>query len=149
MKIKNSILNRKMWNRYFRKAVQAEEGLSLIEVVLIIVIVSIVAVPISDFLFMNTKASVQTRNFNEAAFHMQARMEDIILMFSDDTRGYDYINQLATGESSEEVPAEGYTTWITRTAPITINGITYVDITVHCSYPGGENPISTTTRLTE
>jgi len=106
---------------------QDERGMSLIEVVIILVILGITVVPLSRLAVNNQKSGGRFATMNRALFHAEEAMEQIVAdyMATDASRGYDWVIANWSGQSTPEPPA-GITGSVSISAEDSLNGVKYV-----------------------
>lgn len=118
------------WIRRRLERIRDEEGLSLIEVVIILVILGIAVIPLSRLSINNLKIGGQYSHMTRAIFYAQERMEQIIADYAavDGGRGYDWVRTNWTGDS--DTPESGFTRSVTISGESVLNGVTYVVVQV-------------------
>ena len=114
------------WIRRVKRAVRPERGVSLIEIVLIIVIIGIAAVPLSRLSIVNQTTSGKYGSTTKAIFYAEEVMEQLISDYAavDAGRGYDWVNINWPG--STPIPPSGLSGNVTISAEDTLNGVPFV-----------------------
>ncbi len=116
-----------------------ENGLSLIEIILLILMLGIAIPPLANLMKTNLVASGRLANVPKTAFYAQQRMEEVIADYT--SQGYAYIT--AGGRYSSETIG-GVTTAVSVSTG-TWNSIQYARITVTAAVPNMSGNISLTT----
>ena len=126
--------------RSFRR----EEGLSLIEVVIILVILGITIIPLSRLSIGNLRIGGQYSMMTRAVYYAQERMEQIIADYAavDGGRGYDWVRANWAGDSDN--PESGFSRSVSISSENTLNGVTYVTVQVVISNTEIENVVLST-----
>lgn len=133
--------------RYFRRMVEECDGLTLIEVILVVVVMAI-AVPslmslMSSTLFHSGKSSI----LSQASIFAQEKIEEIIADKKSAARGFAYVT--TTGRYPTDSPANGFTrSVVVQTSGMIYNGVPYAHVEVTVSHPEISN-ITLSTWLTE
>jgi Tfp pilus assembly protein PilV len=119
-----------------------QNGFSIIEVILLIVLMGIAIPPLANLLRANLNSTGKMSNVSKTTFYLQQRMEQII---ADYTRrnGYAYIT--VTGRYGSQT-ADGITTTVTVVTG-TWNAVNYAKVTVTAAVPGMDRNISVTSCL--
>ena len=116
-----------------------ETGLSLIEIILLIVMLGIAVPPLANLMKTNLVASGRISNVPKTAFYAQQRMEQVIADYT--SQGYSYIT--TNGRYGPQVLG-GVTTSVS-VATGTWSGIQYARITVTADVPNLARTITLTT----
>ncbi len=108
-------------------------GITLIEVILIVVILAIAAPTLmslmSSTLFNSSKSAI----LSQATIFAQEKMEEILADKKSATRGFGYIT--IPGTYPSDSPAEGFTRTVSvQTSGMSYNGIPYADVQVTVSH---------------
>ena len=121
------------WIRRVKRAVRPERGVSLIEIVLIIVIIGIAAVPLSRLSIVNQTTSGKYGSTTRAIFYAEQVMEQLISDYAavDADRGYDWVNINWPGSTLH--PPSGLSGNVTISAEDTLNGVPYVIVQITVS----------------
>lgn len=135
-----------MLNRFYKKRskVWDESGLSLIEIVIILVILSIVIVPLGRLSVRNMTSGGMYATMTKAISYAQEWVEQIIADYAADDagRGYDWVRTNWSGSS--DTPDTGLSRSVAISGQGTLNGVTYVVVTVTVSGTGINNVVLTT-----
>lgn len=124
-----------------------EEGFTLIEVVLILVIAAVAVLPLG-MLFANTSIrSGEARNAMVAAELAQAKMEEIAADKNSPARGFSYLTASHYPEESPVTAFPGYSRSVAFAPDSVFDGVTFrtVSVTVTC---GTSPPVTLTTWFT-
>jgi len=115
-----------------------EKGLSMMEVVLIIVIIGIAIIPLSQLSVMNQKAGGRFGTTTKALFYAEEVMEQIIAdyMAIEGGRGYQWV--ITNWPGSTPSPPSGLQGNVSISAQDTLNSVRYV--TVHVTVGGTDIP---------
>jgi Tfp pilus assembly protein PilV len=122
-----------------------EKGFSLVEVIVIILILSITVLPLSHLAISNIDSGRTYTLMTRGTFYAQEIMESIMADYiagADAGRGYNYV--IATWPGTVSNPPTGYTGTVSISAPTTVNGVTYVTVTVTVSANGMPNIVLST-----
>ena len=125
-----------------------ERGVSLVEVVVMLVILGIVLVPLSRLTVKNLTFGGEYVTMTKAIYYAQECMEEVIADYAaeEDGRGYDWV--VANWSGSTDVPVSGLSRSVAISAADTLNGVTYVVVQVTVS--GADIPnVTLTTWLVE
>ena len=127
--MRGRLLIRKLHRRLGR-----EEGFSMMEVVLLLVILAIALVPLTRLATSNLKFGAQYSMMTRAMGYAQEAMEEIIADYRAESagRGYDWVRSNWDGATAS--PATGYTRSVDISSEMTLNGVTYVNVTVSVSH---------------
>ena len=100
------------------------------EVVLLLVVLAIALVPLTRLAVNNMKFGAQYSLMTRATTFAQERLEEIVADYRaiDAGRGYDYV--LANWAGVSDTPANGFTRSVSISGEATLNGVTYVTVTV-------------------
>jgi len=119
------------------KVLKRQEGVSLIETILLIIILAISLPAISRLLQQNVYSSVQMNSLNKASYYAQLKLEQIIADYANtEATGsvvYEYITDYTYDPETHET---GYTTNVDVTDSA-YNGVNYKEISVTCTNPQG------------
>lgn len=109
---------------------KGEEGLSLVEIVMILVILGITMVPLSQLSIGNAKRGGQYALMTKAIFLAQERMEQIIADYAAGNagRGYDWV--VANWAGASDVPTSGFSRHVMISSQNILNSVTYVEVHV-------------------
>jgi len=108
------------------KTVKKQDGFSLVEIIVVIVVLGIAVFPLSRLLRINLVSSAKAEKITRATFTAQEKMEEIIGDYKNPGRGYAYVTDVY---NYPEESVGGFT----RTVDVTVgdlNGITCAEITV-------------------
>jgi len=127
-----------------RMACSDENGVSLVEIVLIMVILSIAVVPLSRLSLTNLKSSGRYATMNKAIYYAQEAIEQVVADYAaeDDGRGYEWVRTNWSG--STDVPATGFSRSVGVSAENTLNGVEYVVVQVNVGGTDIEDVVLTT-----
>jgi Tfp pilus assembly protein PilV len=131
------------WRLQLRKRFHkcaGEKGFSLVEVIVIIVILSIAILPLSRMAISNLDSGRTYSLMTRGTFYAQEIMERIIADYiagATAGRGYTYVRINWPGTVSS--PPTGYTGTVSISGETTVNGVTYVTVTVTVSANGMPN----------
>ncbi len=118
---------------------QKEQGFSLIEVVIIILIIGIAMVPLSRVTVANLKRGGDQSLITQSMFYAEERMEEIIADCAADDAGRGYAWTVSNWDGNSDSPATGFTRTVDISAESTADSVDYVELTVTVSYSGIEN----------
>ena len=125
---------------------RSERGMSLIEIIVVIVMLGIVAYPLMGLAKANLKGLAEYSQMQKAQFDLQSQMEQVLADFS--ALGYDGIKtgwQDKTGKTGSGL----FNYHVTFTADVVRNSITCSDVTVTLSGGTLKNNISLTTMISK
>lgn len=108
-----------------------QQGYSLVEIVLVIIILGITIPPLLNLFSYNLTNSSESEYSTRALYFAEERMEEILgdKRASDAGKGFGYI--LAPGRYPDDEPATGFTRHVTiDTAGKRVNGIPYAEVRV-------------------
>ena len=125
-------------------SVRNERGFSLVEVIIILVIIGIAAIPLSRLSVRNMVFSGRYATMTKAISYAQERLEQVIADYAASSagRGYDWVRSNWAGSS--DTPLTGFTRSVSISSQQTLNGVTYVVVTVSVSAPDINNVVLTT-----
>ncbi|MDM7925004.1 MAG: type II secretion system protein [bacterium] len=129
-----------------RKSRYSERGMSLVEIIVVIVMLGIVAYPLTGLAKANLKGLAQYSQMQKAQFDLQSQMEQVLADFS--SLGYDGLKtgwQEKTGKTGSGL----FNYHVTFTADVVRNSITCSDVTVTLSGGTLREPISLTTMISK
>jgi len=111
-----------------------EKGLSLIEIIIIIVIMGIAMLPLSRLAIQNIKTGGQHATITRAMYYAQDVMEQVIADYAatDGGRGYSWVLANWDNQSPAGPPA-GLSGLVTIGAPDTLDGVVYAAVQVTVS----------------
>jgi Tfp pilus assembly protein PilE len=115
----------------FKRAAGDQKGMTLMEVILIIIILGITVVPLTQVSMGNLKASARAARLTKAVFACQSILDQVIGYY--ENNGYAAARtRYAGGESGTCVPtgSSGLTYTIAMSAEATVATVTYCDVTV-------------------
>jgi Tfp pilus assembly protein PilV len=127
------IYNLRRLKKRFPKCVD-EKGISLIEVIIMVLILGIAIVPLTRLTISNLDAGRTYNLMTQGTFYASEIMEDIIADYmagASGVRGYDWVRTNWPGGVSN--PPQGFTGTVSISDEITANGVTYVTVTVTVS----------------
>ena len=121
------------WIRRTKRIVRQERGVSLVEIVLIIVIIGIAVVPLSQLSIVNQTTSGKYGSSTRAIFYAEEIMEQLISDYAavDAGRGYDWVSINWPGSTPS--PPSGLSGNVTISAEDTLNGVPYVTVQITVS----------------
>jgi len=110
-----------------------ERGMTLIDVIVMMVILAIAVVPLSRLSMTNLKSSANSTMLTRAMFYAQEVMEQIVADYEADDagRGYDWVRTNWPGSTS--YPPAGLSGSVSISSPGTRNGVEYVVVQVTVS----------------
>ena len=128
------------WIERFRD----ERGMSLIEIVIILVILGIAVIPLSRLSVQNLRSGGQTATMSKAIAYAQERMEQIVADYAakDGGRGYDWVRSYWAGFS--DAPATGFSRSVSISGEQTLQGVDYVSVQVSVTGPEINDVVLTT-----
>ena len=126
------------------RSVRDEKGLSLVEVIIILVIIGIAAVPLSRLSMRNMVFGGRYALMTKAISYAQERLEQVVADYAarDAGRGYDWVRSNWAGNS--DTPATGFSRSVSVSGEQTLNGVTYVVVTVTVGTADIDNVVLTT-----
>jgi len=135
--------------KHIRQAPAGQAGMSLIEIIIVIILIGITIVPISRLSMQNLRQGSETFAQNDAISDIQSIMEQI---YSDyqasglaSNRGYDWVRTNWNNVTGTTVSGQ-FNYAVAISSEQTQNGVTYVEVTV--TITGDEiDPITNTTWL--
>jgi Tfp pilus assembly protein PilV len=127
------------------KWISRQEGVSLIEAIILILILTISIPPIAQLLQENLYSSLRMNSLNKASYFAQQRLEQIVADYANDSIGYTGITE---GSYGTQTPESGFETDVTITAAVE-NGIDYKEITVTCTNPQSDQMVSLKTWIVD
>lgn len=113
-----------------KRVIHREEGASLIEVVLLLVILGIALVPLTQLTVNNAKNGAKYLIMTRASTFAQERMEEVIADYRAEDAGRGYAFVLANWAGQSDTPAAGFTRTVSISGEMILNGVTYVTVTV-------------------
>lgn len=115
--------------------IKDEKGVSLVEVIVIIVIVSIAVTPLSRLAVTNLKSGGHFSIMTRAISYAQNTMEEVVADYAaeDGGRGYAWVQANWDGVSSS--PESGFTSTVNISNEDTLNQVAYVEVDVYVSAP--------------
>ena len=142
------------------KKLKEESGVTLLELILLIVVLAIAMLPLSRLVTMNLKFSSEMTKVTEATFRAQDKMEQIISDYTQSTSGFDSLAVRGYDGDSYTTPVYsdfyhevdgGYTMDAAIDTGLSnlLNGVRYLDVTVSVSGQGLNNPLELTSWLFE
>ncbi len=110
-----------------RRRIENERGVSLIEIILVMVVLGIAVFPLAQLAVMNTNSGGKYVTMTRAIYHAEELMEQIIADYAavDAGRGYDWVITNWSGQASPNPPA-GFTGMVSISAEDSLNGVAYV-----------------------
>ncbi|MCK5145889.1 hypothetical protein KAR48_03985 [bacterium] len=122
--MRGSLLNR------IQHQLNKENGASLVEVVLLLVILAIALVPLTQLSVSNLKFGAQYSLMTRAISFAQSRMEEVIADYKATGAGRGYAWTVANWAGSSDSPATGFTRSVSISGEMTLNGVNYVTVQV-------------------
>lgn len=121
-----------------------ESGVSLVEVVLIMVILGIAVTPLSRLAIMNLKSGGRYSTMTRSISYAQNTMEEIISDYAaeDAGRGYNWVQ--ANWNGRNKVPESGFITSVAISGEDSLNQVFYVKVDVTVTAPDIDNVVLTT-----
>lgn len=121
-----------------------EAGLSLIEIVIIMVILGIAVGPLSSLSVKNLESNAKYVQMTKALIYAQQRMEEIIADYAavDEGRGYDWVRTNWNGDS--DIPISGLSRSVSISGEQSLNGSNYVVVQVTVGSTEIDNVVLTT-----
>ncbi len=126
-----------MFNRLLKikSKTRDEMGMTLIDVIVMMVILAIAVVPLSRLAVINLKSSANSAMLTRAMFYAQEVMEQIVADYEADDanppRGYDWVRYNWYGSAPN--PPAGLSGYVSISSPATRNGVEYVVVQVTVS----------------
>lgn len=114
-----------------------EKGVSLIEVVIILVILAITVAPLGRLSVQNMKSGGDYVTMTRTMSYAQGRMEEIVADYSSASRGYDWVKTNWSGVADS--PSTGLSRTVSISSETVLNGVTYVVVTTTVSGSGIED----------
>ena len=116
-----------------KHVIESEKGVSMMEVVLIIVIIGIASVPLTRLSMLNQTTQGKIGTATRAIFYAEEVMEQIVsdYMAEDGGRGFDWV--LNNWPGSTPNPPSGLSGSVSISAVDTLNGVPYVTVNVTIS----------------
>lgn len=113
-------------NKIFHK-ILTERGVSLVEVIIVMVVLGITIVPLGRLAVLNLKSGGQYATMTRAIYHAEELMEQVIADYAAEEagRGYDWVVAHWAGQTSPNPPA-GLTGSVSISAEDSLNGVKYV-----------------------
>lgn len=122
----------------FYRCLRNESGMTLLEAVLLVLIISITAGPLSRLAVSNLKSTTQSMQIGKVVSYAEGSMEEVISVAKNTT-----IDNISSGyDFSFQVPAA-----LSRSLNVTqteYNGVPYAQVTVTISYDDGKSYTLTT-----
>lgn len=126
-------------NKIIIKILRRQNGFSLVETILLIIILAISMPAITRLLQQNVMGSVQTTSLNKAAFYAQERLEQVIGEWANTSSTgnvHAAFESMSDYHFSPDTPEAGFTTDVGVRNDI-YNGVSIKEITVTCTNPMG------------
>ncbi len=120
-------------------------GMSLVEVILVIVLIGIVALPISRLSVTNTKSLGKYAKITQAVYDLESISERIWADYK--ARGYGWVRN--NWQRSGTTPSENFSYSVQISSPQTRDGVTYVVVTVTVTGNGLSSPARVSFWLTD
>ena len=129
-----------------RRFIDEMRGVTLIEIIIVLVILGIAVIPLSRLAVKNVNSGGKYATMSRAMFHAEEVMEMVIADYAaeDGSRGYDWVLTNWSGQSSPS-PPPGLTGSVSISAENTVKGVTYVEVLV--TVTGSDIPDVTLTTL--
>ena len=127
-----------------KQIIQKNQGFTLLEVILVIVIIGISVPPVLTLFTQNLTDSSESEAYSKASLHAMERMEEILgdKRAVDDGYGWSYI--LVTNQYPNDTPETGYTRSVSiDTTGYFYSGVTYALIQVTVSHADINNVVLT------
>jgi len=109
------------------KTFKKQDGFSLVEIIVVIVVLGIAVFPLSRLLRINLVSSTKAERIARAAFLAQEKMEEIIGDYNYSGRGYAYVTDVYNYPDED---VGGFTRSVDVDTTGNLNGITCAEITV-------------------
>lgn len=143
-----------------RNKMKDEKGVTLLELILLIVVLSIAMLPLSRLVTMNLKFSSEMTKVTEATFKAQDKMEQVLADYTQTTDGFDSLAVHGYDSDSYPTPVNasfyhevdnGYTMEVAIDTALSnmLNGIRYLDVTVTVSEQNLPRPLELSAWLFE
>jgi len=116
--------------KWLRRLLLDEKGISMMEVVLIIVIIGIAIVPLSQLSIINQKMGGQFGITMKAIFYAEEVMEQIIADYMAEAGGRGYQWVISNWPGTTPNPPSGLQGYVYISAQDTLNGVPYVNVQV-------------------
>lgn len=116
---------------YVKHLYQNEQGVSLIEVIIIVLITAIAAIPLTRLSVANQQSGGRYGMSTRAVFYAEEVMEQVVSDYAakDDGRGYDWIRSNWAGRTPSG-PPDGLSGTVTVSSQDSLNGVAYVAVQV-------------------
>lgn len=113
--------------------IRNESGMTLIDIIVLMVILAIAVVPLSRLSVTNLKSSANSAMMNRAMFYAQEVMEQVIADYEATDRGYGWV--VSNWGGSIAYPPSGLSGSVSISSPSVRNGVQYavIQVTVSCS----------------
>jgi type II secretory pathway pseudopilin PulG len=123
-----------------------EEGLTLVEMVMVIVVLGIAIPSLMSLVGKSVESSIDSENLSKAVFFAQQKIEQIKADKANASRGYDYVT--TNGQYGSDTPAAGFSRSVLVTTGSSHNGVAYALVAVTVSHEGMQ-PITLKTWLVD
>ncbi|MBN2030881.1 hypothetical protein JW824_11640 [bacterium] len=124
-----------MLNRLLKVRIRLgnEKGLSLIDVIAMLIILGIAVPALTRLSVVNSRGGAKFLLMTRAVYSAEGIMEQIMADYRSPNRGYDWVKSYWAGTA----PAleAGFSCLVSISSESTFNGLSYVDVTVTVSNP--------------
>ena len=120
-----------------RQMVQKEEGATLLEIVIVVLVIGISIFPLSRLAIKNLNSFGGYATIGKAIFHAESAMELVISDYAaiDTGGGYDWVRSYWAGRSTSD-PPPGLTGYVSISQEYSLNSVDYVIVQVTVSGSG-------------
>ncbi|MBN1781610.1 hypothetical protein JW948_10825 [bacterium] len=130
----------KMRRERIVRFLKKQEGVSLIEAIILIVVLAVSLPPISELLQESLFSSVRMSALNKASFYAQQRLEQIVADYANTVSTSGGYENIVQGYYEDEVPEAGFNTHVDIVTSV-YNGINYKEIEITCSNPQSDQVV--------
>lgn len=123
-----------------------QDGLTLVEMVMVIVVLGIAIPSLMSLVGKSLEGSIKSQNLSQAVFFAQEKMEQIKADKANASRGYGYVT--TDGRYSSDTPRVGFTRSVSVTTGASHNGVTYALVVVTVAHEDME-PVQLKTWLVD
>lgn len=124
---------------YLNSGFKKQDGFSLMEVVIIILIIGVAMIPLSRATISNLQMGGKQSLTTQSMFYAKERMEEIVADCAADDAGRGYSWTISNWDGDSDTPAAGFTRSVDISSESTIDSVDYVVATVTVSYSGIED----------
>ena len=121
-----------IWLQRFKKELSNNQGFTLIEVIMIIVIFAIAVPTLMTVLSSTLDSSNKSAVISQAALFTQEKIEKILGDKRNPSKGFDWVT--SQGRYSSDVPAVGFSRSVIITSGNVQNGVSYAYVQVKVTH---------------